>query len=64
MTRRTVVHLNAEVTRWLSLAEVRKQFDQLGYETQLGSAEDFARFVREDSQRSAKIIRDAGIKAE
>ena len=56
--------LNAEVNRWLALPEVRAQFAGLGYETQPGTPADFVRFVREDSERSAKIIRDAGIKAE
>ncbi len=59
-----VARLNAEVARWLGSPDVRAQFEQLGYETQQGSPEDFARFIRDDSLRSAKIIRDAGIKAE
>ena len=59
-----VTRLNGEVNRWLALPEVKAQFAGLGYETQPGSPADFARFVREDSERSAKIIRDAGIKAE
>jgi tripartite-type tricarboxylate transporter receptor subunit TctC len=59
-----VERLNAEITRWITSAEVRVQFEQLGYETQPGTPEDFARFVRDDSALSAKIIRDAGIKAE
>jgi len=59
-----VARLNGEINRWLALPEVKAQFTSLGYETQPGTPVDFARFVREDSERSAKIIRDAGIKAE
>ena len=64
LPRPVVARLNAEIARWISSPEVRAQFDQLGYETQAGTPEDFARFVRDDSALSAKIIRDAGIKAE
>ena len=64
LPRPVVERLNAEIMRWISSPEVRAQFEQLGYETQAGPPEDFARFVRDDSALSAKIIRDAGIKAE
>jgi len=64
LPRPVVERLNAEITRWITSAEVRVQFEQLGYETQPGTPEDFARFIRDDSALSAKIIRDAGIKAE
>jgi tripartite-type tricarboxylate transporter receptor subunit TctC len=64
LPRPIVDRLNAAITRWVTSPDVRAQFEQLGYETQTGTPEDFARFVRDDSARSAKIIRDAGIKAE
>lgn len=64
LPRPIVERLNAEIMRWTSSPEARAQFEQLGYETQAGTPEDFARFVRDDSALSAKIIRDAGIKAE
>ncbi len=59
-----VQKLNADVNRWLQQPEVRVQFDKLGYEVQPGTPADFATFVRDNSARDAKIIRDAGIKAE
>jgi len=59
-----VARLNEQVNRWLASPEVRTQFANLGYETQLGTPADFERFVHEDSDRSAKIVKDAGIKAE
>jgi len=64
LPRAIVERLNAEIRRWIASPEARIQFERLGYETQPGTPEDFARFVREDSARSAKIVRDAGIKAE
>ncbi len=59
-----VQKLNAEVNRWLQQPDVRAQFDKLGYEVQPGTPADFATFVRDNSARDAKIIKDAGIKAE
>ncbi len=59
-----VARLNGEIAKWVAQPDVRAQFDKLGYEAQPGTPADFDRFVREDSARSAKIIRDAGIKAE
>jgi len=59
-----VQKLNTEVNRWLAQPDVKVQFDKLGYEVQPGTPAEFAGFVRENSARDAKIIRDAGIKAE
>jgi tripartite-type tricarboxylate transporter receptor subunit TctC len=59
-----VARLNDEINRWLASPEVKAQFAKLGYETQIGTPAEFDRFVHEDSERSAKIVRDAGIKAE
>ena len=59
-----VQKLNADVNRWLQQPDVRVQFDKLGYVVQPGTPAEFAGFVRENSARDAKIIKDAGIKAE
>jgi tripartite-type tricarboxylate transporter receptor subunit TctC len=56
--------LNGDVNRWLAQPDVKAQFDKLGYEAQPGSPAEFDRFVRVNSERDAKIIKDAGIKAE
>jgi len=56
--------LNAEVNRWLAQPDVKTQFEKLGYEAQPGTPTEFDKFVRDNSQRDAKIIKDAGIKAE
>jgi tripartite-type tricarboxylate transporter receptor subunit TctC len=59
-----VQKLNADVNRWLAQPDVKAQFDKLGYEAQPGTPAEFDRFVRDNSARDAKIIKDAGIKAE
>jgi tripartite-type tricarboxylate transporter receptor subunit TctC len=59
-----VQRLNAEVNKWVGSPEVKVQFERLGYEAQPGSPADFDRFVHQDSELSAKIIKAAGIKAE
>lgn len=59
-----VQRLNAEVNRWLQQPDVRVQFDKLGYEVQPGTSAEFAVFVRDNSARDAKIIKDAGVRAE
>jgi len=56
--------LNTEVNKVLASPAMRERFEQQGFETQTGTPEAFAKFVREDSARSAGIIRDVGIKAE
>ena len=64
LPREIVLKLNTEVNAWLNAAATREQFATLGYDAQPGTPEAFAQFVRDDSAASAKIIRDARIKAE
>jgi tripartite-type tricarboxylate transporter receptor subunit TctC len=59
-----VDRLNAEVNKALASPAMRERFESQGFEGQTGTPEEFARFVREDSARSAAIIREVGIKAE
>jgi len=56
--------LNAEVNKALASPAMRERFEQQGFEAQTGTPGEFASFVREDSARSAAIIREVGIKAE
>ena len=55
--------LNAEVNKALT-TDLRQRLVDQGYELSAGSAEEFARFQREDIARSTKIVADAAIKAE
>ncbi len=56
--------LNAEVNKVLTSPAMRERFEQQGFETQTGTPEAFAKFVRDDSALSARIIKEVGIKAE
>jgi tripartite-type tricarboxylate transporter receptor subunit TctC len=64
LSAEVVQKLNTDVNRWLGQSDVKAQFEKLGYEAQPGTPSDFDKFVRENSARDAKIIKDAGIKAE
>ena len=55
--------LNAEANKALA-TDLRQRLVDQGYELPAGSPEEFAKFQREDIARSAKIVADAGIKAE
>jgi tripartite-type tricarboxylate transporter receptor subunit TctC len=64
MPKDVLERLNAEVNKVLAAPAMRERFEQQGFETQTGTPDAFAKFVREDSARSAGVIRDVGIKAE
>jgi tripartite-type tricarboxylate transporter receptor subunit TctC len=55
--------LNAEVNKALN-TDMRDKLTQQGLLLTPGSMEDFARFQKEDMARSARIIREANIRAE
>lgn len=59
--RRIIDKLNAEVNRVLQLPDVKARLSQIGADPVGGSAKDFERYIRADTQKWAKVIRDAGI---
>ncbi len=59
-----ISRLNAEVNKALALPEVQKSLTADGSEIRGGTADDFGRFIADETQRWGKLIRDAGIKAE
>ncbi len=59
-----VAKLNAEFDRILKLQDVKDRMFELGLDPVGGSAESFGDFVREDIARWAKVIKEAGVKAE
>ena len=63
LPREVTARLNAEVNKALA-TDLRQRLVDQGYELSPASPEDFARFQREDIARSAKIVADAGIRAE
>ena len=64
LPREVLDKLNAEVNRVLTSADMRERFEGQGFETQTATPAEFAKFVRDDSARSAGIIKEVGIKAE
>jgi tripartite-type tricarboxylate transporter receptor subunit TctC len=59
-----VAKLNAEVVRILSQPEVTGRFVTLGAELVSSSAEDFGAYIRSETAKWGKVIRDSGAKAD
>jgi len=57
-----LTRLNAEVDRATRHPDVRQRLASLGAEAVGGSAQAFTRFVRDESERFGRLIRDAGIR--
>ena len=62
--RDIVRRLNAEVARALAVPEVKERLLQLGFESATGSPEDLGRWVRDETAKWSKVIREQGITAE
>lgn len=60
--REIVARLNAEVARIIASAEIRNRFINDGLEPIGGSQEEFAKFIRDEIAKYAKVIKAAGIK--
>lgn len=61
--RDIVVRLNSEVRRILEMPDVVQTLVAAGNEIVTGTPEDFARQVREDIERWARVVRETGITA-
>jgi tripartite-type tricarboxylate transporter receptor subunit TctC len=59
-----IAKVNAELARILKLPDIQERLKVLGSEGVGNSPDEFARFVRAESARYAKAIRDAGVKVE
>ena len=62
--REVVAKVNRDLRRILELAEVKDRLKQLGSEGVGNTPEEFASFVRAESAKYAKAIREAGVKVE
>jgi tripartite-type tricarboxylate transporter receptor subunit TctC len=62
--RDIVLKLNGAIVQALKSPDVLKRLEQFGYEPIGGTPEQFAATIRADITKYAKIIRQAGIKAE
>ena len=59
-----VEKLSADVNRVLADAEVRQRMHALGADPSGNTPDEFARFIREDQAKWAKLMREAGIRPE
>lgn len=59
-----VKRLNVEINQILALADVRSRLDALGLEPQPGSADTFAKYLKSEVGKRAKIVKQTGITAE
>ncbi len=62
--RDIILRLNAESTRIINSPEVTDRFLKLGVEPRTGTPEQFGDMVKSEVGRWAKVIKEAGIKAE
>jgi tripartite-type tricarboxylate transporter receptor subunit TctC len=62
--REVVQKLNAEVQKILAMPDVRERFLAQGVEPQGSTPEQFAEHIRTQMAKWAKVVQDAGVKAE
>lgn len=62
--RPVIDRLNAELTKVMQTQETRTHFSNIGGEPVSGTPEQAAAFLRSETERWTKVIRDAGIKRE
>ena len=62
--RDIVGRLNADIIKAINALEVRDKLAAVGFETQTGTPEEFAQLIARERVRMAKLVRDAGIKAD
>ncbi len=59
-----IARLNAEIARAMKQPDMQERFKQLGLDGGGGSPEQLTQFVRSEFAKYARLIKDAGIKAE
>ena len=59
-----VAKLNGAITTMLNSADVKQQFEKLGYQAIGGTPADFSATIRKDIERFGRVIKNAGIKTE
>jgi tripartite-type tricarboxylate transporter receptor subunit TctC len=62
--REIVQRLNSETVKVLASPEIRQRFGKMGVEVVAGSPEQFSGFLRGEVDRWARVIKEAGIKAD
>jgi len=59
-----VQRLNGDILKILTSAEVKERFAKTGVEVAAGSPEEFSRLLKSEVERWARVIKEAGIKAD
>jgi tripartite-type tricarboxylate transporter receptor subunit TctC len=59
-----VRRMNEDINKVLAMPDVMAKFEQYGAEDGGGSAEKFAAFIRTESVKWAKVVKDANVKAD
>ena len=62
--RETINRLNSEIHKALASADLKQRLANAGVEPLISSPEQFAEFIKSEIVRYAKVIKDAGIKAQ
>ena len=62
--REVVQRLNTEMVKILTSADVKERFGKVGVEVVAGTPEHFSKFLNSEVARWAKVVQDAGIKAD
>jgi tripartite-type tricarboxylate transporter receptor subunit TctC len=62
--REIITRLNAELVKVLTAPEMKERLGAAGIEATTGTPEQFAAFIKSETARYAKVIKDAGIKPE
>jgi tripartite-type tricarboxylate transporter receptor subunit TctC len=62
--RDIIMRLNAELTKALTAPDMKERLAGAGIEPVTGTPEQFAAFIKSETARYAKVIKDAGIKPE
>ena len=56
--------MNEDINKVLLMPDVMEKFEQYGAEDGGGSPEKFASFIQTESVKWAKVVKEAGVKAE
>ena len=62
--REIITRLNAELTKVLTSPDLKERLGASGIEPMTSTPEQFAAFIKSETARYAKVIKDAGIKPE
>ncbi|HET9403622.1 MAG TPA: tripartite tricarboxylate transporter substrate-binding protein, partial [Burkholderiales bacterium] len=62
--RPIVDRLNSEIHKALNADDMKKRLADSGVEPLLSTPEEFTAFIKSETQRYAKVVKDAGLKAQ